>query len=162
MIGIPTGIFTALYRDRLPDYIGHILSLLGLFILAFYLGILLMIAFAVRLCWFPVMGRGKLSDFTDNLKHLVLPALSLGIIMTAYIIRMTHSSVLNILREDYARTARAKRLAERVVVYTHALKNALIPIVSVIGVYSTALIGDSVMTEIMFSRPGLGKLMVGP
>jgi ABC-type dipeptide/oligopeptide/nickel transport system permease component len=160
LIGIPTGILTALKRNRLPDYIGRTLSLLGLSIPAFYLGILLMIAFAIRLRWFPVMGGGDLSDLSDNLSHLALPALSLGIIMTSYVTRMTRSSVLNVLREDYVRTARAKGLPERIVVYSHALRNALIPIVSVLGVYSIVLIGDSVMTEVVFSRPGLGKLMV--
>ena len=80
--------------------------------------------------------------------------------MTAYVTRMTRSSVLNVLQEDYVRTARAKGLRERVVVYSHVLRNALIPIVSVLGVYSVVLIGDSVMTEVVFSRPGLGKLMV--
>jgi len=161
VIGIPTGILTALRRNRLPDYLGRTLSLLGLSIPAFYLGILLMIAFAIRLRWFPVMGGGDLSDFSDNLSHLALPALTLGIIMTAYITRMTRSSVLNVLQEDYVRTARAKGVRERVVVYSHVLRNALIPIVSVLGVYSVVLIGDSVMTEVVFSRPGLGKLMVG-
>lgn len=160
VIGIPTGILTALRRNRLPDYLGRTLSLLGLSIPAFYLGILLMIAFSIKLRWFPVMGGGDLSDLSDNLSHLVLPALSLGIIMTAYVTRMTRSSVLNVLQEDYVRTARAKGLRERVVVYSHVLRNALIPIVSVLGVYSVVLIGDSVMTEVVFSRPGLGKLMV--
>lgn len=80
--------------------------------------------------------------------------------MTSYVTRMTRSSVLNVLREDYVRTARAKGLPERVVIYSHVLRNALIPIVSVLGVYSVVLIGDSVMTEVVFSRPGLGKLMV--
>jgi len=160
VIGIPTGILTALRRNRLPDYLGRTLSLLGLSIPAFYLGILLMIAFSIKLRWFPVMGGGDLSDFSDNLSHLALPALSLGIIMTAYVTRMTRSSMLNVLQEDYVRTARAKGLRERVVVYSHVLRNALIPIVSVLGVYSVVLIGDSVMTEVVFSRPGLGKLMV--
>ena len=160
LIGIPTGILTALKRNRLPDYVGRTLSLLGLSVPAFYLGILLMIAFAIKLRWFPVMGGGNLSDLSDNLSHLALPALALGIIMTSYVTRMTRSSVLNVLREDYVRTARAKGLPERGVVYSHALRNALIPIVSVLGVYSVVLIGDSVMTEVVFSRPGLGKLMV--
>ena len=160
LIGIPTGILTALKRNRLADYVGRTLSLLGLSVPAFYLGILLMIAFAIKLRWFPVMGGGDLSDLSDNLSHLALPALALGIIMTSYVTRMTRSSVLNVLREDYVRTARAKGLPERGVVYSHALRNALIPIVSVLGVYSVVLIGDSVMTEVVFSRPGLGKLMV--
>ncbi|HAF70160.1 MAG: Binding-protein-dependent transport systems inner membrane component [Acetothermia bacterium 64_32] len=161
LIGIPTGVLTALRRNRLPDYLGRTLSLVGLSIPAFYLGILLMIAFSIKLRWFPVMGGGNLSSPADNLRHLALPALSLGIIMTSYVTRMTRSSVLNVLQEDYVRTARAKGLRERAVTYSHVLRNALIPIASVVGVYSVVLIGDSVMTEVVFSRPGLGKLMVG-
>ncbi len=97
----------------------------------------------------------------DRLRHLFLPALTLGLIMTAYITRMSRSAMLNVLNEDYVRTARAKGLRETRVIFRHALKNALIPILSVVGVYSIVLIGGSIMVEIVFSRPGLGKLMVG-
>ena len=107
------------------------------------------------------MGGGAMGDPVDRLRHLFLPALTLGLIMTAYITRMSRSSMLNILNEDYVRTARAKGLRESRVIYFHALKNAMIPIVSVIGVYSIVLIGGSIMVEVVFSRPGLGKLMVG-
>jgi ABC-type dipeptide/oligopeptide/nickel transport system permease component len=120
-----------------------------------------MLLFSVQLDWFPVVGGGELSDLRDNVHHLFLPALSLGLIMTAYITRMTRSAMLQVLNEDYVRTARAKGLHERIVLFRHALRTALIPIVSVVGVYSIVLIGSSVMTEVVFSRPGLGKLMVG-
>jgi ABC-type dipeptide/oligopeptide/nickel transport system permease component len=106
------------------------------------------------------MGAGEFSDPLKNLRHLALPALTLGIIMLSFVSRMTRSCFLNVLREDYVRTARAKGLAERVVVLLHALRNALIPIVAVLGTQVAVLIGDSVMTEVVFSRPGLGKLMV--
>ena len=160
LLGIPLGIFTAVKRNRFPDYVGRVLALSGISIPAFYLGILLILAFAVRLRWFPVMGAGEFSDPLKNLRHLALPALTLGIIMVSFISRMTRSCFLNVLREDYVRTARAKGLAERVVVLLHALRNALIPIVAVLGTQVAVLIGDSVMTEVVFSRPGLGKLMV--
>jgi ABC-type dipeptide/oligopeptide/nickel transport system permease component len=161
LLGVPLGILTALRRNTVIDYAGRIFGLAGLSVPAFYLGILLMLLFAVQLDWFPVVGGGELSDLRDNLQHLFLPALSLGLIMTAYITRMTRSAMLEVLNEDYMRTARSKGLRERTVLVRHGLRTALIPVVSVIGVYSIVLIGSSVMTEVVFSRPGLGKLMVG-
>jgi ABC-type dipeptide/oligopeptide/nickel transport system permease component len=161
VFGIPLGIYTALRRNRLPDYLGRIFSLAGLSFPTFYLGILLILAFAVRLRLFPAVGGGDLHDLGDNLRHLFLPGLTLGLIMTAYVTRMSRSSILNVLNEDYVKTARSKGLRERVVLYKHVLKNALIPIISIIGVYSIVLIGGSLLVEIVFSRPGLGKMMVG-
>ena len=161
IFGVPLGIYTALRRNRLPDYLGRTFSLAGLSFPTFYLGILLMLLFAVELRLFPTMGGGRPGDLVDRLRHLFLPALTLGLIMTAYITRMSRSAMLNVLNEDYVRTARAKGLGETKVIFRHALKNALIPIISVIGVYSIVLIGGSIMVEIVFSRPGLGKLMVG-
>lgn len=160
ILGIPLGILAAVYRNRLADYLSRIISLAGISVPAFYLGILLILAFAVNLRWFPVMGAGDFSEPLKNLRHLALPALSLGIIMTAFVARMTRSCFLNVLREDYVRTARAKGLAERVVILVHSLRNSLIPVVAVLGTQTALLIGDSVMTEIVFSRPGLGKLIV--
>ena len=160
LFGIPTGIITALKRNRPPDYIGRILSLVGISMPEFYLGILLMYILAIKLPLFPVLGGGDLGNLGSRLYHLFLPALTLGIIMTAFISRMVRSSMLNVLREDYVRTARAKGLHERVVIYKHALRNALIPTVTVIGIYMSILMGGSVLTEIIFSRPGLGKMMV--
>ncbi|MCX7751052.1 MAG: ABC transporter permease [Candidatus Bipolaricaulota bacterium] len=160
LLGVPTGVLTAVKRNRLPDYIGRTFALAGLSVPAFYLGILLILAFAVGLRWFPVMGAGEFSNPTANLRHLVLPAFTLGIIMTAFVTRMTRSALLNVLREEYVRSARAKGLRERTVIYLHALRNALIPVVAVVGSQAAVLIGDSVMTEIVFTRPGLGRLMV--
>jgi len=160
LFGIPTGIITALRRNRPPDYIGRILSLVGISMPEFYLGILLMYILAIKLPLFPVLGGGDFGNLGSRLYHLFLPALTLGIIMTAFISRMVRSSMLNVLREDYVRTAKAKGLHERVVIYKHALRNALIPTVTVIGIYMSILMGGSVLTEIIFSRPGLGKMMV--
>ena len=159
--GVPLGIVTALRRNTAVDYMGRVFSLAGLSVPAFYLGIILMLLFSVRLRWFPVVGAGTPGDWGSILYHLVLPAFSLGLIMTAYVTRMTRSAMLNILSEDYVRTARSKGLSERVVLVRHALRSALIPIVSIIGIFTVTLIGSSVMTEIVFNRPGLGKLMVG-
>jgi ABC-type dipeptide/oligopeptide/nickel transport system permease component len=161
LFGVPLGLLTALRRNTLLDYVGRVFGLAGLSVPAFYLGILLMLLFAVQLDWFPVVGGGEHSDLRDNLHHLFLPALSLGLIMTAYITRMARSAMLQVLNEDYMHSARSKGLRERVVIMRHGLRTALIPVVSVIGVYSIVLIGSSVMTEVVFSRPGLGKLMVG-
>jgi len=161
LFGVPLGILTALRRNKLADYLGRTFSLAGLSFPTFYLGILLLLLFSIKLGLFPVIGGGDIHDLKDNLYHLFLPALTLGLIMTAYVTRMTRSAILNVLNEDYVRTARSKGLKERIVIYKHALKNALIPIISVIGVYSIVLIGGSIMVEIVFSRPGLGKMMVG-
>jgi ABC-type dipeptide/oligopeptide/nickel transport system permease component len=160
LMGVPTGIFTALRRNRLPDYLGRIGSLVGISMPEFYLGILLMYVFAVKLDLFPTLGGGDLRDLGSRLYHLVLPAFTLGIIMTAFISRMTRSSMLNVIGEDYVRTARAKGVTERWVIYKHALRNALIPTTTVIGLYAGILMGGSVLTEIVYSRPGLGKMMV--
>ena len=160
LFGIPTGILTALKRNRPADYIGRILSLVGISMPEFYLGILLMYLLAIKLPFFPVLGGGDLGNLGSRLYHLFLPALTLGIIMTAFISRMVRSSMLNVLSEDYVRTAKAKGLHERTVIYKHALRNALIPTVTVIGIYMSILMGGSVLTEIIFSRPGLGKMMV--
>ena len=161
VFGIPLGISAAVRRNSFIDYFNRVFSLLGLSVPAFYLGILLMYLFSIKLMWFPVVGGGDLSDPLDNLRHLFLPGLTLGLIMTAYITRMTRSSLLEILQDDYVRTARSKGITDRRVLYKHALRNALIPIVALGGLYAVVLIGSSVMVEIVFSRPGLGSLMVG-
>jgi ABC-type dipeptide/oligopeptide/nickel transport system permease component len=160
LMGVPIGIFTALKRNKAPDYLGRVASLVGISMPEFYLGILLMYVFAVKLNLFPVIGGGNLSDWDSRLYHLVLPAFTLGIIMTSFISRMTRSSMLNVIGEDYVRTARAKGVSEKMVVYKHALRNALIPTTTVIGLYAGILMGGSVLTEIVYSRPGLGKMMV--
>lgn len=160
-LGLPTGVYTAMQRNRVPDYLGRILSLAGLSAPAFYLGILLSLLFAVQLHWLPAIGGGNPSDPRDRLAYVVLPALTLGLVMTASVARLTRSAMLNVLGQDYVRTARAKGLTEKVVVAEHALHSALIPIVSLTGFWAIALIGDSVTTELVFARPGLGKLMVG-
>jgi ABC-type dipeptide/oligopeptide/nickel transport system permease component len=159
-MGVPIGIFAALKRNKLPDYIGRVFSLTGISMPEFYLGIILMYIFAVKLNIFPVVGGGDLGKLGSRLYHLVLPAFTLGIAMTAFVSRMTRSSMLNVLGEDYVRTARAKGVSESMTIYKHALKNALIPTTTVVGLYATVLMGGSVLTEIVFSRPGLGKMMV--
>jgi ABC-type dipeptide/oligopeptide/nickel transport system permease component len=142
------------------DYLSRTISLAGLSVPGFYVGILLMLLFGVHWKIFPVVGAGNPGDLGDVLRHLFLPALSLGLLMMAYVTRSARSAMLNVLQEDFLRTARAKGLAEVAVLSRHALRNALVPTISVVSVYVIVLIGSSVMTEIVFSRPGLGKLMV--
>ncbi|MCX5905624.1 MAG: ABC transporter permease [Deltaproteobacteria bacterium] len=161
VFGVPLGILTALYRNSFLDFIARILSLIGLSFPAFYSAILLILVFALQLGWFPVISSGNLFDPVQRLHHLVLPACNLGLIMVAYVTRATRSSMLDVLREDYMRTAKAKGIPSMVILFRHALRNALIPIITVIGLYIGVLVGNSVLTEIVFSRPGLGKLIIG-
>jgi len=161
LLGIPLGVLTAVNRNSFIDYLGRIVSLLGLSVPAFYFGILLILLLAIKIDLFPAVSGGDLKDPVDNLRHLALPSLTLGLIMTTSVTRLTRSAMLNVLNQDYVRTARAKGLQERVVIFKHALRSAMVPIASVIGLWAASLIGDSVMTEVVFSRPGLGKLLVG-
>jgi ABC-type dipeptide/oligopeptide/nickel transport system permease component len=161
LTGIPVGVMNALHRNRLPDSIGRVLSLFGLSVPAYYLGILLILLFAIELRVLPAVGAGDLASPADALRHLILPAATLGLVMAAAVARFTRSTVLNTLGQDFVRTARAKGLRPRVITVRHTLRAALIPIVSLAGVWSLGLIGDSVTTEIVFARPGLGSMMVG-
>ncbi len=157
-IGIPAGVVAATNRGRSADYIARLLSLLGLCIPEFYLGALLLIVFALRLDLFPIMGGG--AGFLDRLNHLVLPAVTLGIVMAAFTARLTRSSLLEVLRRDYIRTARARGAPERVVVWRHALRNALIPVVTGFGIYILTMLSGSISIELVFARPGLGTVLV--
>jgi ABC-type dipeptide/oligopeptide/nickel transport system permease component len=161
LFGVPVGVYTAMKRNSLADYVGRIVSLAGLSVPAFYLGILIMLLFAIQFKLFPAVGGGDRSDLKDNLSHLALPALSLGLIMTTSVARLTRSAMLNVLSEHYVRTAHAKGLSERMVIIRHALRAALVPIVSIIGIWAANLIADSVLTETVFARPGFGKMLVG-
>lgn len=161
LLGIPLGVITARHRNTATDYVARLFSLVGLSTPSFYLGILLIFFLAYKVRLFPIIGAGSLGDPWSRLYHLILPAFSVGLSMTSYITRVTRSAFLEIMHADYVRTARAKGLRERVVLFKHALKNALIPIVSVTGIYVGILIGSSILVTIVFNRPGLGKLMVG-
>lgn len=160
-IGIPLGIAAATARNSPIDYAARLLSLTGLVIPGFVIGILLMLPFSVWLGWFPVVGGGERGDWGSLLRFAVLPSAAGGVGMAAYLTRLTRSVVLELLREDYVRTARAKGLSERWILYKHVLRNALIPIVTFIGFYAIIMIGDSIAIEIVFSRPGFGRLILG-
>jgi peptide/nickel transport system permease protein len=152
-LAIPAGIISAVKRNTLIDYFSTVVALLGQAMPTFWLGIMLILVFSVRLNWLPSSGRG-------DLQHLVLPAITLGLFTTARITRLTRSGMLEVLGQDYIRTARAKGVSEQPVVWKHALKNASIPIVTIIGIELGTLLGGSVITETIFAWPGVGRLSV--
>jgi ABC-type dipeptide/oligopeptide/nickel transport system permease component len=160
LIGIPTGVAAALKRNKMIDYLLRVFSLAGLSMPSFYLGILLLLAFAVQLDWFPIIGFTRSESFLERMHYLFLPALSLGLNKAAFVSRVTRSNMLERLGSDFVRTARAKGLSEFKVVFKHTLKDCMIPIVTVSGVYVGVLLGGAILTESIFNRPGLGKFLV--
>jgi len=161
LIGVPCGIVGAVFRGRAVDQVFTGIAMLGASIPSFWLGIVLMEAFAVSLGWFPVSGYGDPgASLAERMRHLVLPASVLGLLNSALIIRFTRAAMLDVLGEDYVRTARAKGLGEWPVVLKHALRNALVPIVTVIGLTVALMIGGAVVTETVFGLPGVGSLVV--
>lgn len=161
IIGVPLGVWSAVRRNQLPDYVTRLASLLGLSFPAFVSAVLLLLVFAIQLRWFPVISSGQGTTLADRLRDLALPAINLGLIMAAYITRVSRSSMLEVLGQDYVRTAHAKGIAFATIIWRHCLRNSMIPVVTVVGLYLGILIGNSVLTEIVFNRPGLGKLIVG-
>jgi len=153
LLGIPAGIIAALRPNSPIDLAVMIGALIGVSMPVFWFGLLAILIFSVELGWFPVAGRG-------SLRHLVLPAITLGISSMAIIARMTRSSMLEVLNQDYIRTARAKGLFDRGVVLKHALRNALVPVVTVVGLQFGALLAGAVITETVFTWPGIGRLLV--
>jgi len=153
-IGVPLGLLAALFRNTWLDVGSMVVALLGVSMPSFWLGLLLIFVFSLHLAWFPATGGG-------DLLHLVLPSLTLGTIASAIIARLTRSSMLEVLGQDYVRTARAKGLAWWGVVARHALKNALIPVITIFGLQFGNLLAGAVIVETVFSRPGLGRLIVG-
>ena len=160
-IGIPCGIVSAVFRGRFIDQAFTGFAMLGASVPSFWFGLVLMQIFAVGLGWFPVSGYGEPgASLPARLHTLVLPATVLGVLNSALIIRFTRASMLDVLGEDYVRTARAKGLGEPTIVLKHALRNALVPIVTVIGLTVALMIGGAVVTETVFGLPGVGNLVV--
>jgi peptide/nickel transport system permease protein len=161
VIAIPTGILSATRRGSRSDLISTTLALLGVSMPSFFLAILLIFIFSLDLRWLPPIGFTPiLEDPIANIKGLVLPAVTLGAATAAIIARLTRSSLLEVLQLEYIRTARAKGLAERGVIYGHALKNAMIPVMTIIGLQVGALLGGAIITETIFVLPGVGRLAV--
>jgi ABC-type dipeptide/oligopeptide/nickel transport system permease component len=153
LLAIPMGIYAALNRNKFGDWFTMLLALIGVSMAGFWLGLMLMYLFAARLKWLPPTGH-------EGLKYLILPALALGLPRVGRIARITRSSLLEVINEDYIRTARAKGLAARAVVIVHALKNALIPIISLMGLDLGYIVGGAVVIEHVFARPGIGDMML--
>ena len=161
LIAIPAGIVAATHRNSGADYTASFLALCGLSLPSFWLGILLILTFSIYLPLFPASGYvSPLADPIAHLRHLALPAITLGAALAAATMRMTRATMLEVLRADYVRTARAKGLSRRAVVWGHALRNARIPIVTLLGIQLGQLLGGVVITETVFSWPGIGKLTV--
>jgi ABC-type dipeptide/oligopeptide/nickel transport system permease component len=152
-LAVPLGTVAALNRNSVFDWFSMMLALIGVSMPGFWLGLILIYAFAVQFRWFPPTGYA-------SFKHLVLPALALGLPRVGRIARITRSSLLEVIDQDYIRTARAKGLAERAVVFRHALRNALIPIISLMGLDLGYIVGGSVVIESVFARTGVGDMMV--
>jgi ABC-type dipeptide/oligopeptide/nickel transport system permease component len=153
VLAIPAGVISAVRRNSVTDYVATVVALLGQSMPTFWLGIMLILIFSVQFNVLPSSGRG-------GLEHLLLPALTLGLFTTARITRLTRSGMLEVLNQDYIRTARAKGVSGSPVVWKHALKNAAIPIVTIVGIELGTLLGGSVITETIFAWPGVGRLSV--
>lgn len=161
LIGLPCGIVSAVFRGRWIDQTFTGVAMLGASVPSFWFGLILMQIFAVRLGWFPVAGYGDPGvGLLERAHHLVLPSTVLGVLNSALIIRFTRASMLDVLGDDYIRTARATGLGEMRVVLKHALRNALIPVLTVVGLTAALLLGGAVVTETVFGLPGIGNLVV--
>jgi len=153
VIAIPVGIISATKQYSVFDHTGMVGALLGVSMPVFWQGLMMILIFSFILGWFPISGRG-------GLEHLILPAITLGTSQAALLARLTRSSMLEVVRQDYIRTARAKGLVERIVTIKHALKNALIPVVTIVALQLPILFGGAVITETVFAWPGMGRFMV--
>jgi ABC-type dipeptide/oligopeptide/nickel transport system permease component len=158
LFGIPLGVLAAVHRGKLPDAGVRGFSLIGYAIPDFYLGALFLIVFALNLGWFPINGGG--TGFLDRMYHVFLPAVTLAMVKTAFLARLTRTSLLEVLGKDYVRTARAKGARESRVIYRHALRNALLPVTSGLGLSLLATLSGSVAIELVFNRPGIGEVLI--
>ncbi|MDD5265144.1 MAG: ABC transporter permease [Candidatus Bipolaricaulis sp.] len=160
LIALPVGIISAVRQNSVLDNISRVLALATTSIPSFWLGLLLMLLFSLQLRWLPASGRvGSLWSW-DGLKHIIMPAVTLGAMATGILMRLVRSAMLEVLRADYLNTARAKGLRERTVVYRHALRNALIPVITVLGLQVGTLLGGTVVIETVFAWPGIGRYVI--
>lgn len=160
-IGVPAGILAARFRGGLIDVAASLVAMSSVAVPYFWMGVLLIMLFSLQLGWLPPSGHVRfLDDPAQNMKLMVMPSLTIGTAFAALVMRQTRASMLQVLSMDYVRTARAKGLSERIVLIRHALRNALIPIITVIGLQVGALLGGAVVTETVFALPGLGRMLV--
>lgn len=162
VVGLATGILSAAYHNRTADQVISTLALVGVSIPNFWLGLLLILVFSVNFGWFPAAGYPPIFEegLFSSLRHLVLPAIALGLSQASIISRITRSTMLDVFRQDFVRTATAKGLSTRIVVLRHVLVNALIPVLTVIGLVLAALLSGAVVVETVFAIPGLGRLVI--
>lgn len=161
LIGVPAGLLSAVYRNTWVDHTARLITLLSLSMPSFWLGLMLIILFSLKLNLLPIVGyTSVVTDLTSGLRFLILPSCALGTYLTALLARLVRSSVLEVLGQEYIRTARAKGLAERIVLFRHALRNALIPAVTVLGINLGILLGGSAVIETLFVLPGVGQLVI--
>ncbi|WP_203076988.1 ABC transporter permease [Falsiroseomonas ponticola] len=158
-IGVPLGVLAATRRNQLPDSGVRLFSLVGYAVPDFYLGALLLITFSLNLGLFPISGGGE--GFWDRMYHVLLPAITLAFLKAAFIGKLTRTSLLEVFGKDYVRTARAKGAREGRVIYRHALRNALLPLTTGLGISLLATLSGSVAVELVFNRPGIGTLLIG-
>lgn len=157
-LGIPIGTLAAVHRGRPADYITMGVALLAVCVPSFVLGLGMLLLFSLKLGWFPTIGAG--TGFVDTLRSLTLPAVALGLRTAALLSRIARSSLLNVLNLDFVRTAHAKGVPRRLVLYRHALRNSLLPVITILGLNLGQLLAGTAIVEIVFSRPGIGKLLV--
>jgi peptide/nickel transport system permease protein len=159
LVGIPVGVVSATKQYSAFDYISMILALMGISVPIFWLAMMAVLLFSVNLGWLPSVGMGE-GSVIDIVRHLILPSLCLATGPTATFARFTRSSMLDITKQDYIKTARSKGLKEKLIIWKHAFKNALPPIITIVGMQFSSLLSGAVLTETIFSWPGLGKLIV--
>lgn len=161
LIAVPAGIVSAVYRGKPIDYLATVISIGAVAVPGFWLGIMMILLFGVKLGWLPTQGYVSIfDDPLDGLRHMILPAFALGITSCALIMRQTRSAMLEVLAQDYVRTARAKGMTEGVVIWIHALRNSLLPVVTVLGLQTGRIFAGAVVIETLFRIPGMGQLMV--
>ena len=161
LISIPLGIMAAVWQDRFPDYLVRVFSIAGLSVPNFYLALLILWGLSAHFNWFPPLTYSKpWDDPWDHILKMIWPAMVLAWGYSSYIIRVTRSNMLEVLRQDYIRTARSKGLAEAPILWRHALRNALIPVITIAGIYVGSLLGGTVIIERIFSLPGMGNAIV--
>ncbi|MBX3010228.1 MAG: ABC transporter permease [Caldilineaceae bacterium] len=158
-LAVPIGIYTATRATKFPRYLVNVLTMLGISVPTFWTGLMVILLFAGRLGWIPTGGRGNPGDWLDQLHHLIAPALVLALVSMAGFARYIHSSMIEVMQEDYIRTATAKGLKRRTVITRHALRNASIPVITLLGLEVPRVFSGALVTEVVFSWPGIGRLI---
>jgi len=160
IMGVPPGILAALKPNSFSDHVIRIVTLGGISIPTFVMGIFLISIFSIKLDLLPAIGGGKAGDFKSQFLSLILPTFSCGLMMMASIARLVRASLLDVLKKDFILTARSKGLGEGIIICKHALRNSLLPLITYLGIYINILLGSAVLVEVIFTRPGVGRLIV--